>query len=57
MSYDQRAVKIPKSIKVVALSIPDKHMRGAFIKAHVEVLENAQNVRTTRNRRKHSIEE
>jgi hypothetical protein len=39
MSYDPRAVKLPKSIKRTAAAYIDPHKRGAYIKSFVKMLE------------------
>ena len=49
MSYDPRAVKIPKAIKIVAAGIMDKTKRGDFIRAHVKVAEQAATSRSNRS--------
>jgi hypothetical protein len=50
MSYDSRAVKIPKSIKCEASFITDRERRNFFIKTHVQLLEQQVWSRTRRNR-------
>ena len=37
MSYDAKAVKVPKSIKRAAAQILDNHERGEFIRSYVEI--------------------
>jgi hypothetical protein len=50
MAYDSKSVKVPKSVKCVAATIKDKHLRGAFIKMHVKQLESEAHTRVSRNR-------
>lgn len=38
--YDSKAVKVPKSVKRVASTIQDNHVRGAFIRSYVQILED-----------------
>jgi hypothetical protein len=38
--YDSKAVKMSKSVKRVASTIPDAHVRGAFIRSYVRILED-----------------
>jgi hypothetical protein len=38
--YDAKAVKINKSVKRLAATILDNHLRGAFIKDYVRVEQN-----------------
>lgn len=52
MSYDPKAVKVPKSIKRAAAQIIDPHQRGAFIKSYVKLLESENNNRGARRDRK-----
>jgi len=52
MSYDAKAVKVPKSVKRVAAQYIDPHQRGAFIKSWVKVLENGNASRGSRRDRK-----
>ena len=40
MSYDPRAVKLPKSIKRNAAIYTDPQKRGAYIKSFVKILES-----------------
>ena len=37
--YDSRAVKVPKSVKRMAATILDNHLRGAFIKDYVRMIQ------------------
>ena len=37
--YDSKAVKVPKSVKRVASTHIDAHVRGAFIRSYVRILE------------------
>ena len=37
--YDSKAVKVPKSVKVLAATYLDNHRRGAFIRSYVRILE------------------
>ena len=37
--YDPRAVKVPKSVKRLAATILDPHVRGAFIRDYVRIYE------------------
>ena len=37
--YDSKAVKVPKSVKRMAATILDNHLRGAFIKDYVRMIE------------------
>lgn len=39
--YDNKAIKLPKSVKRQAATIIDDHSRGAFIRSYVRVV--AQN--------------
>jgi hypothetical protein len=39
--YDNKAIKLPKSIKRQAATIVDAHERGAFVRSYVQVI--AQN--------------
>jgi len=41
--YDNKAIKLPKSIKRQASTILNAHVRGAFIRSYVQVIgQNAQ---------------
>jgi hypothetical protein len=37
--YDAKAVKVPKSVKRLAANHRDDHVRGAFIRSYVQILE------------------
>lgn len=47
--YDPKAVKVSKEIKRRASTIMDKHVRGAFIKSFVRILESDSRQRANRN--------
>jgi hypothetical protein len=38
--YSPKAVSLPKSVKRAAARIQDAHVRGAFIKSYVTILES-----------------
>jgi hypothetical protein len=40
MAYDSKAIKLPKQIKRSAALILDPHVRGAFIRSFVKVIES-----------------
>lgn len=46
--YDNKAIKLPKSIKRQASTILDAHTRGAFIRSYVQVI--GQNAQQTKGR-------
>ena len=46
--YNSKTVKISKTIKRVASTIIDPHVRGEFIRSYVEVAKNNSNVRTSK---------
>jgi len=52
MSYDPKAVKVPKSVKRAAAHYINPHQRGAFIKSYVKLLESENNNRGARRDRK-----
>ena len=44
--YDSKAVKVPKSVKRLAATILDNHLRSAFIKDYVKMFEAQTHTRT-----------
>ena len=38
--YDAKAVKLPKTVKRMASTIRDNHVRGAYIRSFVTILES-----------------
>ena len=36
--YDAKAVKVPKSVKRMASTVMDSHVRGSYIRSYVEIL-------------------
>jgi hypothetical protein len=38
--YDSKAVKVSKTVKRMASTIRDNHMRGAYIRSFVAIAEN-----------------
>lgn len=38
--YDSKAVKVPKTVKRMASTIVDSHVRGAYIRSFVEIGKN-----------------
>jgi hypothetical protein len=46
--YNPKTVKISKTVKRVASTIIDPHVRGEFIRSYVEVAKNNANVRTSK---------
>jgi hypothetical protein len=50
--YDPKAVKLTKEVKRRASTIPDRHVRGAFVRSFVEVLQSESRQRTSRNQSK-----
>jgi hypothetical protein len=50
--YDPKAVKLTKEVKRRASTIADRHVRGAFVRSFVEVLQSESRQRTSRNQSK-----
>ena len=48
--YDPKAVKVGKPVKALAATILDNHLRGAFIRSYVEILEGESRQRVSRNK-------
>jgi hypothetical protein len=46
--YNPKTVKISKTIKRVASTIIDPHVRGEFIRSYVEVAKSNSTVRTSK---------
>ena len=38
--YDSKAVKVPKSVKILASSYINAHQRGGLIRSYVQILED-----------------
>ena len=38
--YDSKAVKVPKSVKILAASYLNAHQRGGFIRSYVQILKD-----------------
>lgn len=52
MSYDAKAVKVPKSVKRLAATYTDPHLRGSLIKSYVKVLEADAGQRSSNREKK-----
>jgi hypothetical protein len=50
MSYDPRAVKIPKEIKTFGATILNKEQRRSYFKSYTQITEIAMRTRSTRNK-------
>jgi len=50
--YDVKAVKVPKQVKRSSIAYLDAHVRGAFVRSFVKILENDMRTRGNRNRDK-----
>jgi hypothetical protein len=51
MSYDPKSVTVPKSVKCLAASYPNKAARRGFIKSYVKVLEDEARSRGSRSKK------
>lgn len=52
MAYDSKAVKVGKSIKMVASNILDSHERGDFIRLYVRIAQADARGRSIKNQPK-----
>jgi hypothetical protein len=50
--YDPKAVKLTKEVKRRASTIMDAHVRGAFTRSFVEILQSESRQRMNRNQEK-----
>jgi hypothetical protein len=50
MAYDPRAVKVSKSVKRLAATITDPHLRRSLIKSYARVEEVNSRMRSSRGR-------
>jgi hypothetical protein len=55
MSYDAKAVKIPKSVKVMASSFATKEQQKAFIKRFVTIAETNFNNYQSKNKNRGKV--
>ena len=51
MSYDAKAIKLPKQIKRSAAAYTDPHQRGAFIRSYVRIIEAESRIRNNKKER------
>jgi hypothetical protein len=51
MSYDARAIKLPKQVKRSAAFYTNRHQRGEFIRSYVRILERDLGQRSGRRER------
>jgi hypothetical protein len=49
--YDPKAVKVGKSVKTLASTIMDPHVRAAFIRSYAKIAEDDARQKGNRNRK------